>query len=409
MPVEFSDQFVSNVNLLSQAERELEGKPAGLVANRKGTTLYHKDSAWGRVWTVLHFVLGTGDSALARTVQATAKTLGKLASDRALLCDSTDPKNPLYDGPLGAYWRSHSVAEMRELAECHVGLSGTLDLSENTIDAVEDALTWAADHSSDGESVEMQALALLRSASFVTCLSRAAAHIENAVALDAEWSALGGDGIASLGMLFRELKTVYPSTDQQLIEKRDSLQEQLGYKLGGEGFGWYKADAKPELLYGPLVKVAFEVGRTRGHRLDEYQQFFDQLISATPSDRRESMRATAQKILDVAQYFRDSTLVPTTIPQGVVSQLANEPYVASCGLKQTDALSEADCYRVGGGTRPKVVFIPHSGPPGDFNFHTMVIEERIPVQHCRTYYRYVKGQDGADNLTTFSTLSPTAG
>lgn len=410
--------------ILSQARIGEQEKPVQLVANSKGTLLYAQKSAWGRIWSVIHWICGTGDTALAKVIHSTAGKLQQLSHERQKLCQMVAS-----DGILGDFWKHYTVVEMQTSIQKHVAISCDFRPHTAEVENLITATRWADQQlkSSPEDIVDEDALKVFEgSASFETIAS-IAKKMETAQTYNQRWIELGGNEIAPLGTLYRELVSDYPDNDVELLQKRDSLQEK---PLSSYGYGWGKSKCPPELLYGPLVKIAYQIGLQENHKLTDYRDLFDSLTTGVSNEKQLSMQKTASKILSLANYFTETSKPETLedIPRVVLSNLSNQAYLNKSGLYTTDATSESDCCKVGGGIRQKMILIPESPSygyqsfgGGAFGYHNfsalhstryvghIVVEEQLPVQHRRTYYQYCKKQDGVETITTFDTLSPTAG
>lgn len=388
---------------LCHARSRDQGKPHALVANGKGTKLYARRSFRGLLWSVVHLVRRDANQTLAKAIRSTSDNLSLLAQERSQLVALVEA-----DGALGDFWKSHSVTEVRALAEKHLEVSYDFRPDCQQQEKLFEAIRWAESvvGVSDEESCDSEMLASFEGACSLENVARVSVKIEKAERFEAEWQALGGHDIASLGTLMRELLTVYAGDNEELIQKRDALQDGLGYVIRGEGFGWTGGKVVPELSFGPLVKIARDIGTKNREQIAEFSRFFDRLIAESNEGQRPMMQETASKIVGLARYFNrpDTTPVPENIPGIVAARLQDEAYLANAGLYQTDATRETDCVKIGGGTQRKC--FPSSNPDGSWRFEMR--EVRIPYRHRRSYYRYCKAQDGTENLETFYTLSPTA-
>lgn len=213
----------------------------------------------------------------------------------------------------------------------------------------------------------------------------------------------------TLGTLYRELISVYPDNDEELLQKRDHLQDKLGFCLGGKGWAWPKVKCPPELLFGPLVTIAYKIS-LESHNLKDYRDLFNSLMTDVSAERQLVMQKTAAKILSLAMHFKETKRSEKleNIPDLITVNLVNQDYLSKIGLHSTNATSESDCWRVGGGTKLKAVSRPSSYGYNSGAFRCVMREVRIPVRHRKRYYQYRKAQDGKETLRTFSTYSPTA-
>lgn len=420
------ENALNSAKLLSQARIGEQEKPVQLVANGKGSLLYAQKSAWGRIWSVLHWICGTGDTALAKVIRATAGRLQQVSQERQKLCQMVES-----EGVLGDFWKQYTVVEMQSKIQKHVKIS--TDFQPNTAE-LENFMTtvrWADQQlkSLPEDKLNEDALRVFEGSGSLESIAIIATKVETAQAFDHRWIELGGSDIAALGTVFRELVSDYPDNNEELLQKRDNLQEKAGFCLGGEGRGWNKAKCPASLLFGPLVKIAYQIGLQKNHDLTDYSELFDALTAGVSNEKQRSMQKTASKIISLASYFRETQKPEkiVNIPDVILTNLSNANYLSKIGLYTTDATTESDCCRVGGGTRTKVISIPsvtsyhgayHSHALGAYHHHGfgsysspnyIVVEENLPVQHRRDYYRYHKAQDGTESLSTFYTLSPTAG
>lgn len=109
---------LNTAEILSKAKIGGEGKPLHVVANRKGTQLYTQKSAWGRIWSIIHSICRTGDTALAKVIHLTAGHLNHLSQERQKLCKMIEP-----EGVLGEFWKNYTVVEMHSSIQRHLKIS----------------------------------------------------------------------------------------------------------------------------------------------------------------------------------------------------------------------------------------------------------------------------------------------
>jgi hypothetical protein len=396
---------------LCSAEIGEQEKPTQLVANGKGTFLYTQKSAWGHIWSAIHWICGTGDAALAKVIRLTADHLQLLSQERQKFCKMIEA-----EGVLGEYWKTHSVVEMRSSFENQLKISCQFRPQTAQLENLFSTIRWADQQlkGSDEVMFDEKALRVFEGASSLETIARAANKLEIAEIFNNRWIELGGSEITTLNTLYRELNSVYPDNNEELFQKRDTLQDKLGYCLGGEGWGWTKNECPPELLFGPIVKLAYKISLKNSYDLNEYKALFNSLTTGTPEEKQLRMQKTASKIIHLARFFREKNTSKKLedIPDLIVNELANKAYLSKIGLYDSDATKESDCCRVGGGTRAKVIAVPNfSNYNRDFvvSKKLITIQEPIPIKHRRSYYRYHKAQDGTEILRTFFTYSPTSG
>lgn len=400
---------LNTAEILSKAKIGVQEKPVQVVANRKGTQLYTQNSAWGRIWSIIHWICGTGDTALAKVIRLTASNLQQLSQERQKLCKMVES-----EGVLGEFWKNYTVVEIHSSIQRHLKVSCEFRPQTPQFENLIATIQWADQYlkSSKEDIFDEKAFKVFEGASSLETIARAAKKVEVAQTFDKRWIELGGSTITNLDTLFRELVSVYPDNDEELLKKRDSLQDKLGYCLGGEGWGWHKAKCPPELLFGPLLTIALQLSLQKSHDLNDYNDFFDSLTTNASKERQLAMQKTASKIISLAKYFREANKSERleNIPDLITKKLANKAYLSQIGIFNSNATRESDCCKVGGGTRPKVISMPSfSNYDRGYDSHRfIVVEERIPFQHRRSYYQYHKAQDGTEMLKTFDTYSPTA-
>jgi uncharacterized protein (DUF2225 family) len=158
------------------------------------------------------------------------------------------------------------------------------------------------------------------------------------------------------------------------------------------------------LLFGPLVKIAYRIGK-QTHELDAYSQFFTSLMANVPKEKQQAMQETASKIIRLARFFRESEKSEKleNIPDLVTAHLQDEAYLNNCGLYQSNATKASDCFRVSGG-EPKMKIVTSL----DGRLKIKTVNKRVREKHCRRYYQHQKAQNGTEKLAWFSDLSPTA-
>lgn len=397
---------LNTAELLSNAKIGGIGKPLQVVANRKGTCLYTQKSAQGRIWSIIHSISGTGDTALAKVIRLTAGHLQHLSQERQKLCKMIES-----EGVLGEFWKNYTVVEMHSSIQKHLKISCEFRPQTPQLENLMTAIKWADQSfkSSKENIVDEKAFKVFQGAQSLEAIAKAAKKVEVAQTFDARWIELGGSTITNLSTLFRELISVYPDDDEELLKKRDRLQDKLGYCLGGEGWGWQKAKCPPELLFGPLLTIAHQLSLQKNRDLNDYNDFFDSLTTNVSREKQLAMQKTAAKIISLAKYFRETNKPAEleNIPSLITKNLANKEYVSQLGIFDSNAAEESDCCRVGGGTRPNVISMPSLISKHDYSYRFTVVQESIPVRHRRSYYQYHKAQDGTEMLKTFATYSPT--
>lgn len=378
-----------------------------VVANGSSTRIYQKNSFWGRFWSVIHYFKGTHDIALAKVIRSTADGLRLLATDRLRLCALVEA-----EGALGDFWKRHTVTEIKAEVASHMYISYKFHPNTNEFSNLLSAVRWAdskLNQSNTDLSFE-QDLSVLKNLHSLENIVKVGSKVEKAEEIEQKWALLGGHQIAPIGVLFRELVSNYPHDNEGLFQKRDQLQQKLGYCLGGQGWGWAKAKCPPELLYGPIVNIAYSLGKQQKHELSVFGDFFDTLSVGVSTEKRQLMQATAAKVIKIAQFFKDPTQsdVLENIPDIIKKKLKDNEYVKASHLFQTKATEPSDCCKVGGGTTIKLLSIPYSYGSTYQRYHFLPIETTIPFQHRRDYYQYEKSLDGVEKLGIFETLSPTA-
>lgn len=410
---------LDNAQLLLEARNMGQKALRNVIANGKATKLYHRNSIWGHIWSVIHWICRTNETTLAKVIRITTINLSALAKERLHLCTIGKA-----EGVLGEFWKQYSVTEFKVLTDQHLSIADRFRPTVDQLKNISEAAQWSDTRLgiNDQEMINTKALSILQPEASFGELSKISAKINKAQELEAHWQQLVGNSEIPLGILFRELISIYPANDEELIQKRDALQKKLGYCLGGNGWGWAKTKCPPELLFGPLIKIADQIGSQRTHELQEYSTFFDALATDLPLEKRRQMQETAAKIIEVARYLKNPAAEEaiTGIPDLIVDNIKQKYYLHNCGLYTTDATSESDCCRVGGGTTTKVIrvgptfsAIRHHSKYGQNRYPAprptiKYIQISTPVQHRRDYYRYIKAQDGTEKLGRFYTFSPTA-
>lgn len=100
--------------------------------------LYTRKSAWGHVWSVIHWIFGTGDIALAKVIRLAAYDLQQLSQERQKFCKMVET-----EGVLGEFWKSHAVVEMHTPIENHLKISHTFHPETVQLEKLLKSVRWA--------------------------------------------------------------------------------------------------------------------------------------------------------------------------------------------------------------------------------------------------------------------------
>lgn len=357
--------------------------PGKVVANWKGTTLYKKSSFKGRMWQFIHWTAGTSENVLQKTIAETAKIAHQSLQQKL---KQQEEAIKMINGPgvLGSFWTKHTVSEMQ------TKLADTVRYR-----SLVNAIQWAKPEGVENlPVVEEQQIEI------------AMKKMGTAAKLAGIWARFGAD--ISITLLYRELQSTYPTTQEELEKRRDNLQRKTYGEDSPIVEHWYgdqvrygeKTKCPEELLYGPLVAVAKQLATNQELPRKELTQLFRDLMETSSSPNGETL-------LDLAAFLKDpkNVPVPGQLPSSVAKAVQGSIWVEGCGLEVTkDENRMISCRREWVQKRRLVqtpVYHPwhrHSGSSSSGPSFTHTIQEYVQKRHIKRHYCYEKRMDGSETV-----------
>ncbi len=355
-------------------------KPENLVSNWACTSLYMKSSFLGRLWQCIHWLAGTSESSLRRTIIKTAK-VANLTIQIELKKQKQELEQINAPGVLGSFWKSRSVSQMQ------INLAEAVRY-RSLINTIEWANGGSPGSLSNGEEQNLE---------------QALKKISTAVKLENQWKKFAAN--IPITFLYRELRSSYPTSQKELEKHRDLLQQTTcgeyprETKWFGERPEYGKETKCPEaLLYSPLVAVAQQLATNQELPREELTELFHGLME-------QSSLPNEQILLDLATFLRNPTImpIPSQLPSSVAKAVMNPNWVRRCHLEgTTDDSGILGCRR--DWIKKQIVFhyplfaddpLAHRYP---FE-HSYAPEEYMQKRHIRKFYCYEKKLDGSEAIS----------
>lgn len=376
-------QALANIRQMTQSFSDVmiqpKIKPENFVSNWTCTSLYKKGSFMGRLWQCIHWIAGTYESSLRKTITETAKV-----ANSSIQCELNKQKDVLEQinapGVLGSFWKKYSVHQMQ------TGLAEAVRY-RTLINTIQWATGGIEDASSNIEEQNVE---------------KAIKKIDTVVKLDNIWKKFVSN--VPITLLYRELQSFYSNTQEELEKHRDFLQQTTLGKFPketawcGERPRYGKKTKCPEkLLYSPLVAMAREIANHALSR-EELTKLFEDLMEK-PS------LPTGQILLDLAAFLKDPTImsVPSQLPSSVAKAVVNPNWVRRCNLEETVDDNDFFGCRRDWIRKERVFSYPKWSYDPITRIHTYQnsyqSEEYMQKRHIRKFYCFEKKIDGTEAIS----------
>ena len=324
--------------------------------------------------------MGTSDSSLQKTILTTA-TVANLSIQTVLRDQRKELEQINAPGILGSFWKTRSLHQMQTSLGNAVRYRSLI----NTI-------KWA-EESSNSEAFSSEEKYLEEAMRKI----RVAEKVEN------QWNKFAAN--IPITLLYRELQSSYPSTQEELEKYRDHLQQTTCGEYPRET-KWFGERAEygdttkcpEELLYAPLVAIAKQLAKNQILPKEELTNIFHELTE-------QSILPNKQLLIDLAIFLQDPTTtpVPSQLPSSVAKAVMNASWVERCGLEVTkDGRNILGCRRDWIKIHtvnhyPRFVYDPFTHQSKIEN--STVSRDYMQKRHIRKFYCYEKRIDGTEAIS----------
>ncbi len=290
---------LSNTNLILSSQVENRGD---MVSNLHGTTLYIKRSFLGRVWQVLGWIMGTGETTLEGTLTKTQNAMERFISEKEALCAQVNDPSSM----LGNYWKTRDV---KDVSKC----LGKVTTTHNSLAKVDDCAKGKLNSIINIDSEKLYQFQALQLAGY---------KIKRAELLVDQMKLFGN--ICPVETLNRELLSNYPQNDEELAKLIESFSPIQVIKYNHPNCNECDAEVKkykldPMLIYSPLVDIAKKFAEEKNYSMEELKLFIKDFNIDSP---------VGKLLTDMIAYLKDRSEPKPELPTIVLKKL-DEPYY--CG------------------------------------------------------------------------------